>query len=67
MPTYEYQCQRCGEVFSRERRIPDRKKPVKCRGCGSRKSELLLSCCSFALVGDGWAASGYSTRGPKTK
>jgi putative FmdB family regulatory protein len=66
MPIYEYKCCRCGEVLVRERSMADRKKSVKC-SCGSRKSELLLSVSSFALVGGGWASSGYSARGPKKK
>jgi putative FmdB family regulatory protein len=40
MPTYEYRCRECGEVFTLRLHIDEhgRKRP-KCPECGSRKLE----------------------------
>lgn len=61
MPTYEYTCRNCGETFSAVRAMADRKKRVRCQSCGSTRSELVLSRCSFTLQGGGWSSQGYSS------
>lgn len=44
MPTYEYQCQDCGNEFSQMMSISDRdKKKVSCPECDSRKVDQLVS------------------------
>jgi len=45
MPTYEFECSKCGKKFTRERtfRDFDRGKPVKCPKCSSTKVQQLLS------------------------
>jgi putative FmdB family regulatory protein len=61
MPTYEYRCHSCGEIFSAVRVMADRKKRVRCACCGSASPKLVPSLCSFTLQGGGWAAQGYSS------
>ena len=42
MPTYDYQCQKCGFEFEREQRITE--DPIKtCPECKSRQAKRLLS------------------------
>ena len=58
MPTYEYQCGKCGFEFEREQRITE--DPIKsCPECRSRKVKRLLSATGFILKGGGWYADGY--------
>lgn len=44
MPTYQYRCVKCGKTFDRVESMAEhgKKKPA-CPGCGSRKTEPLLS------------------------
>lgn len=65
MPTYDYQCGKCGVEFEREQRITD--PPVKtCPKCKSRQVKRLLSAPGFILKGGGWYADGYGSGGKKT-
>lgn len=60
MPTYDYQCQKCGHEFERVQRITE--DPIKtCPECKSRKAKRLLSAPNFILKGGGWYADGYGT------
>jgi len=45
MPTYEYTCQECGNVFSEKMTFEEheRRKKVKCPKCGSRKTQQTIS------------------------
>jgi putative FmdB family regulatory protein len=45
MPTYEYECTKCGERFAQRRTFEqfDRGKGVKCPKCSSTKVQQLLS------------------------
>jgi putative FmdB family regulatory protein len=64
MPTYDYQCQKCGFEFEREQRITE--DPIKtCPECKSRKAKRLLSASNFILKGGGWYADGYGSSGGK--
>lgn len=64
MPTYDYQCQKCGFEFEREQRITE--DPIKtCPKCKSRKAKRLLSASNFILKGGGWYADGYGSSGGK--
>ena len=63
MPIYEYRCKQCGEIMELERRISERKLPVKCDFCGSKKTEQIISKCDFALTGGGWYATDYKKHG----
>ncbi len=65
MPTYDYQCGKCGREFTREQRITE--PPVKtCPACKSRQVKRLLSAPGFILKGGGWYADGYGSSGKKS-
>ncbi len=65
MPTYDYQCGKCGIEFEREQRITE--PPVKtCPKCKSRQVKRLLSAPGFILKGGGWYADGYGSKGKKS-
>jgi putative FmdB family regulatory protein len=63
MPIYEYQCNKCGNVFEVMQKFSDApvKKHQKCGG----KVEKLISRSGFQLKGGGWFASGYAKEDPK--
>lgn len=62
MPIYEYQCNKCGNVFEVLQKFSDPpiKKHEKCGG----KVEKLISKSGFQLKGGGWFASGYASEAP---
>jgi len=63
MPTYDYQCGKCGFEFERQQRITE--DPIKtCPECKSRKAKRLLSASRFILKGSGWYADGYGSSAP---
>ena len=60
MPTYDYQCEKCGHEFERVQRITE--DPIKtCPECKSKKAKRLLSAGTFILKGGGWYADGYGS------
>lgn len=59
MPIYEYECRECGYQFEQTRHFRERYDPLECPRCGSVQTEKLVSNFDFALVGSGWAATGY--------
>jgi putative FmdB family regulatory protein len=63
MPIYEYQCNKCGNVFEVMQKFSDApiKKHERCGG----KVEKLISRSGFQLKGGGWYASGYTKEEPK--
>jgi putative FmdB family regulatory protein len=62
MPTYEYQCHKCGRQFEYFQKISDPPKK-KCEECGG-KLERLISGGSFILKGGGWYKDLYSSSKP---
>jgi len=57
--TYEYKCDGCGAVFTREQRITDPAIRV-CPHCGRRKARRLIAGAgAFILRGTGWGDTGY--------
>lgn len=65
MPTYDYQCGKCGFEFEREQRITE--DAIKtCPKCKSRQAKRLLSAPNFILKGGGWYADGYGSSGGKS-
>ena len=63
MPTYDYQCEKCGHEWEREQRITE--DPIKtCPKCKSRKAKRLLSAPGFILKGGGWYSDLYSSPPP---
>jgi putative FmdB family regulatory protein len=59
MPTYEYECRKCG-VFDYEQSIVD--PPLgRCPKCRSKVTKL-ISAPAFHLKGGGWYADGYEKK-----
>jgi putative FmdB family regulatory protein len=59
MPTYVYECKKCGEL-ELEQSIKD---PVLtcCPKCGGKMRRIIAGGTSFVLKGGGWASSGYAS------
>ena len=60
MPIYEYQCNKCGEVFEVFQKLND--PPPKSHSCGSRKVHRVISRSSFILKGTGWYVTDYGRK-----
>ncbi|MEE8408432.1 MAG: zinc ribbon domain-containing protein, partial [Myxococcota bacterium] len=60
MPIYEYECEKCGEVFEVFQKVSD--PPPKSHSCGSRKVRRLISRTSFVLKGTGWYVTDYARK-----
>ncbi len=43
MPIYEYQCQKCGEIFEKIQKMDEGGDSIECPCCGEGKPEKLLS------------------------
>lgn len=43
MPIYEYECTSCGARFEELRKISERNKSLRCRGCGSNAMPIFSS------------------------
>jgi len=65
MPIYEYECQKCGEVFEVLQKMSD--PAPKSHSCGSRKVRRVMSQSSFQLKGDGWYITDYARKDQKGK
>lgn len=50
MPTYDYECTKCGEVFEALHRLKDPAPP--CPACGAAKPRRLISPVAFKTGGD---------------
>jgi len=56
MPTYEYKCKKCGEIFEKFQSITE--EPIKkCKNCGGEVYRLISKNGNFILKGSGY----YST------
>jgi putative FmdB family regulatory protein len=62
VPTYEYECGKCG-VFEQSQRMSD-PALTKCPTC-RRKVRRLISSTSFQLKGTGWYVTDYARNGGK--
>ena len=61
MPTYEYECLKCGEVFEVFQSIKD--KPLKKHSeCGGRLKKLISSGVGIIFKGSGFYATDYKKR-----
>ena len=58
MPIYEYQCEKCGNVFEMWQKVSDGA-PRACPKCKGRKITKLISHTSFQLKGTGWYATDF--------
>jgi len=63
MPTYEYECLKCGRVFEIRQRISET--PLaECDVCGGQVRRL-LSAAPFILKGKGWYVTDYPSESRK--
>lgn len=63
MPTYEYECLKCGRVFEIRQRISE--PPLaECDVCGGQVRRL-LSAAPFILKGKGWYVTDYPSESRK--
>lgn len=63
MPTYEYECLKCGRVFEIRQRISE--SPLTaCDACGGQVRRL-LSAAPFILKGEGWYVTDYPSESRK--
>ncbi|MFC1611203.1 FmdB family zinc ribbon protein [Myxococcota bacterium] len=60
MPIYEYECQKCGEIFEVFQKVSD--PPPKRHSCGSRRVRRVMSQTSFILKGTGWYVTDYARK-----
>ncbi len=65
MPTYEYNCDDCGDFDYFQRITEDALE--KCPHCGGTSLRRLVSLSSFQLKGSGWYKTDYSSNGGKSK
>lgn len=64
MPIYEYECQKCGEVFETIRKFSD--PPLKKCLCGKKGSvKKLVSAAAFHLKGGGWYVTDFRDKNKK--
>ncbi len=63
MPTYEYQCDKCGRVFEVRQRISE-PALTACDVCGGEVRRL-LSAAPFILKGEGWYVTDYPSEARK--
>jgi putative FmdB family regulatory protein len=63
MPIYEYQCEKCGEVFE-VLELSEKDRPEKCEKCGGALRKL-VSGSSFILKGTGWYKTDYQDKPQK--
>ena len=43
MPIYEYECEKCGEIFELRRNMADIDREIKCPKCGAKKPQRVFS------------------------
>jgi putative FmdB family regulatory protein len=63
MPTYEYECLKCGRIFEIRQRISEPPLTV-CDACGGQVRRL-LSAAPFILKGGGWYVTDYPSESRK--
>ena len=63
MPTYEYQCKKCGREFEYQQRMSDPEKTL-CEACGAEALERMISRTAFTLKGGGWYKDLYASSKP---
>ncbi len=56
MPTYDFECKRCGHVFSRLQKMSDPPLEI-CPECGGELRKLFSSDIGFIIKGTRWAPS----------
>ena len=69
MPTYDYKCKNCREVFEFFRHLSEIDKEVRCPNCGSEKTQRLFSIPQIigeTVAGSGYGESKYRQANPST-
>ena len=69
MPTYDYECQKCGEVFEKFHSMTSRPR-VKCPECGGRSKKMIGSGAGIIFKGSGFYQTDYRRKnasGPEGK
>ena len=61
VPTYEYECQECGEVFEKFHKMTQRPR-VKCPKCGGKAKKLLGTGAGIIFKGEGFYATDYRSK-----
>ena len=64
MPTYEYQCSNCGNLWEELQKISEPALDT-CPKCQEKAAHRLISGGNFILKGGGWYADAYSSSGNK--
>jgi putative FmdB family regulatory protein len=62
MPTYAYQCPKCGHRFDKLQKISDRSR-AKCPTCGTRGQRLISGGAGLVFKGSGFYATDYKRKG----
>ena len=64
MPTYDYECTRCGHTFSAEQSMSE--KPLKkCPKCGGKIEKLLPQTINLIFKGSGFYVTDYKNKDQK--
>ena len=61
MPTYEYQCKRCGKEFEYFQKVSDEPKQV-CENCGGELIRLISSGAGLIFKGSGFYITDYKKK-----
>lgn len=66
MPTYEYECPKCGHEFEAfTRKITDQS-TKKCPECGGRARRIISGGAGLVFKGEGFYITDYKKKGEKT-
>lgn len=49
MPTYDYKCEECGEITTKQTTISKRKEVQTCEACGKEAAKHIITSVSFSL------------------
>ncbi len=61
VPTYEYECQECGEVFEKFHKMTQRPR-VKCPKCRGKAKKLIGTGSGIIFKGEGFYATDYRSK-----
>ena len=62
MPNYDYECERCNNIFTINRPMSESSKPYKCPVCEVECSRKFTQSAGFILKGSGWASKEIKKR-----
>jgi len=61
MPTYEYECQKCGTTFEKFHKMTQKPR-LKCPRCGGKAKKLIGTGAGIIFKGEGFYATDYRSR-----